>query len=334
MVDAILNELLDASRDHTGGDQPSNTLRQVTRAFILRGRAHPPVLRAAAESLSALPPAGAAWVAVAIGAVIEGNSGVELSAPPLVAFFLSWLPKLPVPSAAELEGEDDPEPTPEQAPWLAAFPQLCQSVVSHLARLPELRAKLAADPVLLDRLAGLEHYSIGAAWVREMLLRSCGTLVALHPPSGVGFRLRYNNVAACFHLFSLLQTAIGMRIPGGRQPDPLVAAVARGKRHDKVADHAWWHYGDPRSKTADVHQSIWGEALARTIPLVNGEQVMLLWPPVLQSRSWDSNFFGPHLEALAADVVIEEELSSDACHAWFDTLGIREGTRRRWWWPW
>jgi hypothetical protein len=335
MVDAILNELLNASRDHSDGDEPGETLQRATRAFILRSRAYPPALRAAAESLQTLPPAGAAWVAVAIGAVIEGSPGVELSAPPLIECFLSWLPQLPVPSAADIEGEDDPKPTPEQEPWVAAFPELCRAVVSHLARMPELRAKLAADQALLDRLAALEHYTIGAAWVREMLMRSCGTLIVLHPPSAIGLRVRYNNVAACFHLFSLLQTAIGTRIPGGREPDALVSAVARGKKHEKVMDHAWWHYGDPRSKTADVRKPIWGEALVRTIPIVNDQQVMLLWPPILRGRSWDSSFFGPHLEALAADVVIEEKLSRHACHEWFEALGVRENApRRKWWWPW
>lgn len=333
MHDAALEELLNASRDHAGGE-PSETLRRVTRDFLGRARSDVSILKTAAEALPTLPPAGAAWLAVMIGAGIERGQSADLTTPAILECFRSWLPRLPTPEAAEGETRIFPEPTPEQVPWLAAFPQLCQSVVSHLARMPEHRKKLAEDLELLNRLESLESYTHGASWVREMLLRSSGTLIVLHPPSGAGIRLRYENVATCFHLFSLLQTAIGTRMTGGREPDAAIAAAARGKSSDKVSDEAWWHYGDPRSKTADVRASIRGEALVRSIPTVNGVQVMLLWPPMLESRSWDGAFFGPHLDALAADVVVEEQLSPDSCQAWFKALGIRAGPRRKGWWPW
>jgi hypothetical protein len=48
---------------------------------------------------------------------------------------------------------------------------------------------------------------------------------------------------------------------------------------------------------------------------------MLLWPPILESRSWSTNF-GPHLEALPADVVVEEELSLAESRAWLQALGL------------
>lgn len=50
--------------------------------------------------------------------------------------------------------------------------------------------------------------------------------------------------------------------------------------------------------------------------------MLLLWPPLLGSRSWDSGFFGPALEALPPDVIVEEELSPEACQRWFATLGL------------
>jgi hypothetical protein len=314
-----VEEFLRACGAYAGG-QPTETLRQLTGIFLRRARDDASVLASAAEALRTLPPHGASWLAVAIGAVIEDGANAELSARPVVDLFLSWLPQLP---AAE-----GGTPTPQQATLLEGFRSLANSVVAHLARADHLRSTLSQDLPLLDRLAVLEEYTAGAAWIREALLRSSGSLILLHPPSRRGFELQYTNVATCFHLFSLLQTVVGEQIPGGRKAEPLIADAARGKSREKVTDEAWWHYGDPRSKVANVAAQIWGEALVREIPVIAGERVVLLWPPILESRRWDSSFFGPQLDALKPDARIRAELSTSE---WFDRLGIRQG-RRRWWW--
>jgi hypothetical protein len=207
-----------------------------------------------------------------------------------------------------------------------------QSLVSHLARTPEERQRLATDNALIERLDALGAYSHGTTWVREILVRTSGSIIVLHPPSGAGLEVRYENVATCFHLFTLVQAALGTRIPGGRLPDPAIIAAATGRSNDRLHDEAWWHYGDPRSKTADLKFSIWGEALVRSIPVIDGSQIMLLWPPLLQSRSWDSAFFAPHLAVLKVAVTVERELSPEQCQAWFKALGIRPGGRRKSWW--
>src|SRR5262249_18791539 len=126
----------------------------------------------AAAALPSLAADGAAWLAVAIGAAIEQGDGVEQTAPAVVDLFLSWLPRLP--ARDRRNDENSALPQPEQAALLRAFPQLCQSVVAHLARMPGRRAELGQDMRLLDRLQELESHSHGAVWVREMLLRSSG----------------------------------------------------------------------------------------------------------------------------------------------------------------
>jgi hypothetical protein len=326
MADAVLEEFLNASRTHAGGD-PTEELRQATRALLLRAKTDPSILRAAAEALPTLPPLGAGWLAIVLGSAIESGQSAELSAPALLQFLRSWLPRLPKPEITQDEDGEEiesfPDPTPEQEALFEGLPRVCQGLVAHLARLPDERETLVEDLEFLERLADIEGYSNGPGWVREALLRSSGTLIALHPPSGSGLKLRYENVATCFHLFSLLQTAVGTRMPGGRQPDPAIAARARGQTDDDVYDEAWWHYGDPTWKTADLHHSIWGEGLVREIPVINGSPVMLLWPPIMESRSWDAGFFGPHLQALPANVAVEEELSPESCQAWLRTLGIK-----------
>jgi hypothetical protein len=324
-----VNELLKACAAHAGG-QPTDGLRRLTSQFLRRSRDDPSAIAEAAEALRTLPPQGAAFLAVAIGAAVEGGSNADLSARAIVDLLLSWLPQLPI---AEGEEAEQYTPTADEVNLLDAFKSLALSVVAHLARAPHLRATLAEDLTLLDRLAVLEAYSAGAAWIREMLLRISGSLILLHVPSGRGFQLQFRNIATCFHLFSLIQVAIGEQLPGGRKPDPIVAAAARGRTKDKVNDEAWWHYGDPRAAKADLRHAIWGEALVREVPVIEGHRVMLLWPAILQGRAWDSGFFGPQLDALMPDVTLESELSTADCAAWFRTLGVRRADRK-WWQLW
>jgi hypothetical protein len=323
-----VDDFLNACAAYAGG-KPPETLRQLTKVFDSRACTDVSAVEAAAAALSTLPPHGAAYLAVMLGALVEDHGGAERSAPAIVDLLLSWLPQLPHASGPEAEPAP---PTPQQAELLVALKMLAHSVVAHLARCPELREKLSQHLGLLDRLEALESYTVGAAWIREMLLRSSGSLIILHVQSRRAFQLQYRNVATCFHLFSLLQTALGESVPGGRTPSPLVASAARGRSSEKVQDEAWWHYGDPHSNVADLRASIWGEALVREIPVVDGQPVMILWPAILASRSWDSSFFGPQLDAVAPDVTVESELPAEASAAWFETLGIRRARRK--WWPW
>ena len=58
--------------------------------------------------------------------------------------------------------------------------------------------------------------------------------------------------------------------------------------------------------------------------------VILLWPPLLQSRSWDRGFLTPHLDAFPADAVVEDELGSEESTAWLTKLGIKP-SEKKWW---
>jgi hypothetical protein len=331
MTEPTLENLLSACREHPGGE-PSSDLSRRTDDFVARARKEPSILSAAAAELPRLPDAGAAWLAFVFGMAITQGAPADRTTGPVVDLFFSWLPRLPATADTEEDDGTLPAPTPEQAALLQMLPRLCQSVVAHLARSPERRASLARDAALLDRLERHEDYSLGVAWIREALLRISGPLVVLHPPSGQGFRLRYENVSNGFLLFSLLQCALGRRLPGGRRPDPAVGAAARGKSRAELTDHAWWHYGDPRAPKPELQASIWGEASVRSIPEVQGVQTLLLWPPLLQSRGWDAGFFHPHIEDLPPNVVVERKLPAEECRALLDQLGVEPATRR--WWQW
>lgn len=318
MADDRLESLLRACRAHRGGP-PGDELARASQDFLGAGDAS--LLAGAAAALADLPARGAAWVAVVCGAAVEHGAPAELAGPAILDLLGAWAARLD-------ESDEAAAASAEQSAIISAFNQLCQAAVCHLARMPARREVMAGDAQLLARLEALEDLEEcghGAMWVHSALLRASGALVVLHPPSATGFRLRYTNVAWCFHLFSLIQTALGERVPGGRRPDPLVTRAARGDADEDVSDTAWWHYGAPDSPTPEIGASIWGESMVRAIPVVDGVQVLLLWPPILGSRGWNGGFFGPHLEALPSDVVVEQELTRAECKAWLDRLGITGG---------
>jgi len=342
--DPAVAEFASACRLHSG-QEPSQHLIEESRRFLQSASVDLSLLEKASRAMKTLPPSGAAWMAVVIGQAIENGEGVEQSLPAVWDLFLSWLPleSVPVEPGDELPAEAD-----FPADIDAALPMLSQSVVSHLARAPDRRLELSNDDLLLNRLAGLESLNVGICWVAEALRRSSGNLVLLHPESGKGVRVRYENVSTCFHLFTLLQLAIGDRIPGGQIPDRSVAEVVSGRLPEHIEDRAWWHYGDPHSRSPNLVASIWGEMSVRSIPTINESQVVLLWSPILADRGWNSDFFGPHLAALPASVTLERELNSSDVQLWFSASGIgtpeltptseaekppapAERSRRRWW---
>lgn len=323
----VFEKLAAASRNWAG-DAPTGTMLSTTRAFQAAAATDDSLLREAAQSLGGVDPGAAAWIAVALGTLVEGGASPDLGGPAILEQLRAWLPKLRVPGKDEAAAL--PDPTPEQTTSLAQFRYLAQAAVTHLARLPAQRHVMAEDAALIDRLDDLRGFTPGAWWIWEALRKTSGTVVLLHPPSGTGLRLAYANVSNCFHLFSLLQSAVGTRIPGGRTPDETIGRVARGQSSDTVSDEAWWHYGNPMSPKADVAATLWGEGLVREIPRVGGEQVMLLWPPILQGRGWDAGFLGPHLEAMPADASVERMLTPDECRTWLAKLGVGRH-RKRWW---
>jgi hypothetical protein len=292
------------------GESSGDELRSVTSEFLAECRDDPALASQAANALPDLGPAGAAWIAICLGTLVERGSDPILTCQELLRTMESWLPRLASP--------DDPA--------IRAFPMLCQAVVAHLARMPALRQELAADINLMRRIDDACEFSHGAQWVRETILRVSGTLIVVHPTSRTGYRLIYSNVATCFHLFSLIQTTLGVLVPGGRVPSQLISDGARGRAGpeamQKLHDEAWWHYGDPSSPTPNLKMSIWGEAMVCSLPRVENELVILLWPCLMHSRGWNAGFYGPQIDATRPDMTIERSLTPVECDAWITRLGL------------
>jgi hypothetical protein len=294
---------------------PTNALRAATGAFLdALDRSGGPVPTIVTDALATLPPIGAAWIAITLGSAVERGHAPAHTFEPILALVRRWL---------EVGANEIARAGADLAPdVVTAFPWVGQSVVAHLARLPARRAELAADTGLEARLIAASAKSYAAGWIHELLLRRSGDLVVLHVASRRGLAMRYENVGRCFHLFTLLQGAIGTRLPDGRAPDRELVDAAMGGAPTSRVDAAWWHYQDHTAHEAHFMHSLWAEWSIADIPEIDGLRVLVLWPPILSGRHWGADFFGPALEAAPPRVVIERELDRAQVEAWFARLGL------------
>jgi hypothetical protein len=274
--------------------------------------------RAVASQLSKVTsPVGAGNLAVWLGAGVEAGIDPEPTALPILDAMLRWTRTLQTTSEGEL--------APDQlraAETLAGLEELGQGLVAHLARSPSHRTYLQAREDWTAELERVEQLTPGSGWVLELLRKRSGQLVVLHVEQRRGFRVTYENLSNCFHLFTLLQAALDGKVPDARAAEARSLAVARGEAFEAASDSACWHYGRGDVSEASFAGSIWGEGSPSEIPQIDGTQVLLLWPPLLGSRSWDAGFFGPYLQAMPPSVVISEELTAEQVDAWWAKLKL------------
>jgi len=261
MPSAAVAQLIDYCRNADSATQ-GETRSAVGKALLDEAKQDPRVLAEACASIAELPRAGAAWIALCAGTAVENGIDAAHSFPGL--WTLSWInvpPHADLDAASDVEGEQHSSPSDAET-----LQYVGQSIVSHLARLPGERARLRAEPGVLAKLDASEHRSYGITWVLEALRRRNGSVLLLHATERIGFRVRFENVNNCFHLFSLLQAALGDSMPGGKPPARSLIDVLEGRSQAKVSDSAHWHYGDARSNTSSIMASIWGEGGVDDIP--------------------------------------------------------------------
>ena len=168
----------------------------------------------------------------------------------------------------------------------------------------------------------MEHLSTGAVWVLQLLRQRSGQLVVLNIANKKGVVVCYENISNCFHLFTLLQAALGPVMPDARTVSEHLLDIARGESEENGHDEAWWHYGQAYVPEPTVAASVWGELGPDSISSIDGWQVLLLWPPILPSRSWDTSFFLPILHARPPKVEVMEVLSPSDVEAWWVRLAL------------
>lgn len=259
-------------------------------------------------------PVAAGLLAVWFGASVEGGLDPGVSFVPVLETMLRF--------ARRIETDDEGEPTvdPDEA-VLAGMEFLGQALVAHLSVLDDVRRQAAEEDRILGELKRVEPFSVGAMWVVELLRRRTGELVVLNVAERAGVRVRYEEIGNCFHLFTLLQGAVAELWPAGTA-DPELLAVARGEADGPADDSAWWHYGQPFSNEANIAASVFGEGGIDSIGEVEGERVLLLWPPVLAGRSWDAGFFGPPIAASNPSVTMLGALTDEEVATWWSRLEL------------
>jgi len=325
MNDAALTNLLAACRIYAGGRVDAR-FNAAAQAFYAGAKLQPKIVTRAARELRSLPPPGAAILANMLGTIAETGGSAERSGPAVWELFMAWLPQVHRGFVCTKEL------SPKQRQLLEAFQLLGQSAVTHLASMPQERMLAAGDTGLMAQLAELQDYTPGAAWVRHVLLSRSDRLLVLHGPSRRGFRLRYENIVNCFHLFTLMQAAFGETLPGGRVPNRFIVDMARCVTMvEEGNDEPWWRYETVQPAPPGVAE-ISGEASVDTISRIDGTQVILLSPSVEGAALWDMSFFTPQLFAMPANVVIEETLTAREAEEWLAKIGLpgkREATGER-----
>ncbi|MGG6894029.1 hypothetical protein [Rhizobium sp. BR 315] len=320
MNDAALTDLLAACRAYVGG-RVDPSFNAAAQAFYASAKAQPKIAARAARELSRLPPPGAAILANMLGTIVEKGGAVERSGVAVWELYMSWLPQIHRGFAGRKEL------SPRQRQLLDAFQLLGQSAVSHLSAMPQERKLAAGNKELMAQLAELQDYTPGAAWVRHVLLSRSDALLVLHLPSRQGFRLRYDNVVNCFHLFTLIQAAFGETLPGGHAPNRFIVDMARCVTvAEEGYDEPWWRYETVQPDRSGLAE-ISGEASVETIARIDGRQVILLSAPIEGAALWDTSFFTPQLFAMPANVVLEETLTAQEVEEWLAKVGVQTGSQ-------
>ena len=319
-----LSSRLSAAANAQRGSDPSIELKSTLNALAgLPRETHPAVSAMVTDLLPKLnSPTGAGFICAWLGAGVEAGVPAERSCAAIVETFLRW-------SRTIQDEAGDDEANQET---LAGLRHMASSVVSHLSHLAEDRKSDLEIKQLQEETERILHVSDGAMWVNHLLRQQSGELIALIADQRRGYHLRYENIASSFHLFTLLQDALAAEKPKGAELERMAVAVAKGQSHAACSDRAWWHYGQPSSTEPDMAASVWGEGPPGDIGRVDGRQVMILWPPVLGSRSWDAGFLTPFLQAAPPKVDVVTQLGPEETREWWTKVGIAEP--KPWWKIW
>lgn len=262
-------------------------------------------------------PIGAGLLAVWFGSGVENGAEPEPTAGVILQTMLNQTRKIvTVPEASD---EEDP-PADEEV--LSGIQFLGQALVAHVGRSAVLRERISRNAQIVGELERVAHLAVGATWVSELLRQKSGDVLVFHADHPQGVQVRYANLSNCFHFFTLLQASLESVMPDAQQANANVVAVARGEAFEDVNDSAWWHFGQGTSSKATLESSVWGEGALTEIATIDGQQVVILWPPILQGRGWSGGFFGPYLQASPPSVTVTRRLPPEEVTAWREKLSL------------
>lgn len=328
-MDEALSKIVEAASVNRGGE-PGEPLRSALNALADSVKDQPKPARQQrlvqlAEIVQKIAaPIGAGYVAVLVGAAVEERGyDPALTVRPLLIAFRRLCRRLPDSGDAAAIADT------ETGELKTGTNLLGQALVSHFVRLPSRLGFLADHADFIAELERIEPGSSAAVWLLQLDRQRSGELTVLNVEQKAGAVVRYENVSNCFHLFSLLQSALADRMPGARRRTKRMAALALGQGDGSAFDRAWWHFTHADTAAPAFETTVWGEQSPEAISRVDGAQALLLWPRALLDRSWDSSFFGPHLTEAPPSASMVRPLSPAELQHWWERLALKEPSPQR-----
>lgn len=190
------------------------------------------------------------------------------------------------------------------------------AAMAMLSRSASVRQAARRRPRLRRALDGSEVAETGFV-ARTLELVDDLPLLVLHVERHEAVRVRLDAIASVFHFMTLLAD----RFPdwcADDPPDPEVSAIARGELAltKRIDDHARFHLFDYSGLDRHPGSSLWGEASPASIPILDGERVVLVGKRLFGSRSWDASFFANFHDALVSGIRVEARLSPADYEHW------------------
>jgi hypothetical protein len=291
------------------------------------------VLRRVAPTVGVPDPYKAAVMALLCGTLIEWGADPKELAPLLFARLPAFLAQAQ--SVADRAEDAKPEDLfAANADGLRAWQALSLMLLSTmavLARGMEFRQSARDNAELVRLIEALRERNREADFVAQTLGFVDGLeLVVLHPGEGKGFRVELEAVHTNAHLFTLLHGALidGGHLPGRPIGEELLGVATGAIAPEKLLhDDARWQFytwcglrPDGSFAGADMSTWLYVEDPPTVIPEFEGERVVILGPPVLGSRMWDSNFFANIHDALRSAARVAEELTPEEVIQWNDRI--------------
>ncbi len=282
------------------------------------------VLRRMAPTVGVPDPYKAAIMALVGGTLIEwGADPAELS-----GLLLARLPAFLTQAESVADRAESEEPralfaaNPDGFKAWQALSLMLLPTMAVLTRGMEFRQTARANTELVRGIEALQERNKEANFVSMVLGLTDGMeVIVLHPDEGKGFRVVLEAVNTMAHLFTLLQGELinGGHLPGRPVPDD-VFGVATGEipQEKLYHDEARWQFYnwgglrlDGSLAGADMSRWLFVEQKPEEIPEFEGERIVILGPPILGMRSWDSNFFANIHDALRSRAQVVEVLTAE-----------------------
>jgi hypothetical protein len=189
--------------------------------------------------------------------------------------------------------------------------------VLHLAQRRDIRAALPDRDRLTAACDAIREHMTTADWLHALLLvLDDETLVVLHRPTRLGYRVTISGIGDNFQLQTLLAAAlIGKKSRGlipGKAPSP--AEVAAASDGPELTPRGGIQ---ARFALADAYgDGIWLEGRPADIPALEGTRVVVLDPPPYP-RSWEAGRTYPQMRP---EVTVSEILNDLSSAYWLDKV--------------